>query len=257
MPIYDFDTDSFYVSSSIAIQAKPRILELHKWRTTKRGNQTVLARKSSKIEIPVNWLKAAAETYNISPDYRDYVVAEVPLVTVNVPNRNLDCFPSEEMARFDNILGCLVYKTFIGKACFQDHDNKDPLKAKGVNFDSVMVRQKDPNNQEVWKVRVLSGFDRTKDPELAKSIEAGERRNYSMGALVGMSRCSICQGITRGRVASNNQRCSCTGAKKGSIISVEGRSRLKYDLCYGVNFIENSSVGVPADHTAESDEWWA
>lgn len=233
--------------SSVIVAKPTRIIDASKMRVERRGGKTVLASKSSKGTVDFSWLKAASEAYNISDDPRDYVLAEMPIVHVDVPNRNCDAFPYEEVSRFSTVLGCPVYKSFVGKPSHAEHDNKDPLKAKGVNFDAALVKTASPIGVDLWTIMVLSGFDRTKDRALANAIAKGERSAYSMGALVDETRCSICKGVT-----SNGRACQCIGARKGTII----QGRLKYDLCYGVNYIENSSVGIPANPDAVSVEWW-
>lgn len=233
-----------------------RTLELHKWRRTKVEGVAALEPPKSQRGIPIklDWLPIAAGTYNISSDPRDYVISEVPLVTADVPNRNRDCFPFRQLMSWNRVVGRVTYRTFIGKPTHEDHDNKDPLKAKGANFDASIRRVRTQLSKEsggglvrVHKVFVLSGFDRTKDRDLARSILRGDRRAYSMGALVDLTLCSVCWQTTSGR-----RNCRCIGAKKGSVVN----GKLKYDVCHGINFIENSSVGVGADHTAISDEWW-
>lgn len=159
-----------------------RFLESFKGEHDKRRERLVMG--SSQLfssDIDVSWLPAASGSYNISDDPRDYVLVEVPLVTVDIPNRNLQAFPYEEVSYFDPLYGRMIYSTFIGKPTHIDHDNKDPLKAKGVNFDASLRYVPKYN---VWKIFVLSGYDRTKDPDLAKQILNKDRTGYSMGALV-------------------------------------------------------------------------
>lgn len=196
-------------------------------------------------EIDISWLPQAAEQYQISADIRDYIINEIPIVTVAVPNRNLDEFPYEEVTSFNPEIGRLVYQTFIGKPTHMDHDNRDPRKAKGVHFDSQL--QKVGN---VWKIVVLAGWDRSKDRELAASILNRERTGFSMGALVGYTECSYpgCDATSpNGKIACRHQE---YGKGKGRLL--EGH--LIYERCYKVNYIETSSVADPADHTAH-DRW--
>lgn len=232
---------------SLVIAKPTRIIDASKMRVETQGGKQVLASKSAKGTVDFSWLKAASEAYNISDDPRDYVLAEMPIVHADVPNRNCDAFPYEEVSRFSTVLGCPVYKSFVGKPSHAEHDNKDPLKAKGVNFDAALVKTANPVGVSLWTIMVLSGFDRTKDRALANAIARGERSAYSMGALVDETRCSICDGVT-----SNGRACRCIGAKKGTIVM----GALKYDKCFGVNYIENSSVKTPANPDAVSVDWW-
>jgi hypothetical protein len=194
-----------------------------------------------KRDIDVSWLQAAADTYKISGDINDYVIVDIPSVTIDIPNRNLQAFPYEEVSFFDNMQGSLVYQTFTGRPTHIDHKNSDPLEAKGVHFDSTLQFVPAYN---VWKIRTLAGFDRTKDQKLVADILSGRRNGYSMGALVQNFVCSNC-----GEVEVIKKPCRCMAMGKGSIVD----SRLVYQLCAGVQFFEQSSVEDPADPTALSD----
>jgi hypothetical protein len=192
--------------------------------------------------IDVSWLPLAAEKYNISADIRDYVINEIPIVTVDVPNRNLDAFPFEAVTAFNPEIGRIAYQTFIGKPTHRDHDNKDIRKARGVHFDASMEKLADG----MYKIVVLAGWDRTKDAQLVSDMLSGRRTGFSMGAFVGHTECSFpgCkQTSPNGRIACSHQQ---YGKGKGQIVN----GQLIYELCHNINYIETSSVGDPADHTA-------
>lgn len=219
-----------------------RVIEAFRYRHDHRGQKLVLAGESLiHSDIDVSWLEAAAESYRISADPRDYVLTDIPIVTVDFPNRNLQAFPYEEVSYFDPLYGKMVYSTFGAKPTHMDHDNKDPLKAKGVIFDSSLQYVPAFN---VWKIRILAGWDRTKDQWLADQIIKKKRTGYSMGALVENFVCSVC-----GSIDTNMRKCSCMMKGKGAIVN----GSLVYQSCVGVNFIENSSVEDPADITADTD----
>lgn len=235
-----------FVTSSVTVKEKP--VEIHKYRSdiiNHERKRVISSTAPFKRDIDVSWLAAASESYKISPDINDYIVVDIPIVTSDFPNRNLQCFPFEELSFFDPLYGCQIYQTFKGKPACVDHDNKDPYKAKGVIIDATM--QYIPN-LNVWKVRILEAFDRTKDPTLVKQILSGERRGYSMGALVGNFVCSVC-----GAIETQYAPCAHFKAGKGSIFN----GRLTYQACCQINFIECSSVTEPADPTAESDQVWS
>src|SRR4051812_6705717 len=61
------------------------------------ANASVVDRQSV---VDVSWLAAAAESYCISVDIRDYVIAEVPIVEGDVPNRNMHCFLTSRLLEF-------------------------------------------------------------------------------------------------------------------------------------------------------------
>jgi hypothetical protein len=165
----------------------------------------------------------------------------VPIVTIGYPNRNLHCFPYEEVSYFDPRFGKFIYQTFIGKPTFADHDNRDFTKAKGIHFDSTL--RKVPG-WDVWKIYVLLGYCRQKDPVLANKIEKGQRRGYSMGAWV-----SYFVNSLTGQVTNGNKPCKYP---KGSVHD----GILSYDICTGVDYFETSSVESPADVSAESHQLW-
>jgi len=190
-----------------------------------------------------SWLQGAADTYRLSPDINDYLFTEVGIVTTGVPNRNLHCFPYDEVTYFDPRFGQFVYKTFVGKPTYSDHKNTDFLKAKGVHFDATMRKVPGWN---IWKIHVLLGYDRTKDPYLVKAIEKGERRGYSMGAWV-----SYFLSSATGQIENGSQTMKYP---KGSVVN----GRLVYSNCAGVEFFETSSLvtDTQADTTAESHQLW-
>lgn len=199
-----------------------------------KKNKLVVASNSyatNKV-IDVSWLKAAAPVYHISDNIEDYIIPIVPIVTSDIPNRNLQAFSFSELSRFDWLKGQMVYQSFIGKMTSMDHINNDPLCSKGVVFDATMHYVPKYN---IWKVMLLCGFDRNKDKELVKDIINKKRTGYSMGAFVDSFKCSVC---------GNVENCSCT---KGAIVG----NKLVYQQCIGVNYIEASSVDDPADVTAE------
>jgi hypothetical protein len=196
----------------------------------------------NKQALNYHWLKGAADTYNISADIDDYFFCEIPSVTIGYPNRNLHCFPFEEVSFFDPRFGNFIYKTFVGKPVYADHCNKIPTDAKGIHFDAMLRKVPGWN---VWKIYTLVGVDRTKDAVMAKQIERGERRSWSMGAWV-----SYFINACTGQISN-----SSTAVKypKGSVHN----GRLSYDICTGVEYFEQSSLpGGPADVTAESHQLW-
>lgn len=230
-----------FVTGSVA--TSEHVIEAFRHRHDRRNDNLVLAGESLlRGDIDVSWLPAASETYAVSNDPRDYVLVDIPIVTVDIPNRNLQAFPYEEVSYFDPMQGCMVYQTFNRRQTCQDHDNKDPLKAKGVMFDSALQYVPAYN---VWKIRVLAGWDRTKDPWLVRQILTKKRTGYSMGAMVSAFVCSVC-----GAIDTNIKKCACMRKGKGAVTS---ENRLVFQQCCGVAFIETSSVDDPADVTADTE----
>ncbi len=191
-----------------------------------------------KREVDISWLPAAAKTYNTSDDPRDYLITEIPALTGEIPNKNLQRFSHRELLYFDPMHGRQVYKTFIGSGSHYEHQNKEPLKAKGIIFDAAAIYIP---RYDVIKVQLLVGWDRTKDRDLVRDIETGERDGYSMGSIVKQFVCSI-----------TGKAVSPAGGKykRGQIVETREGNKLCYHDCTGSFFFEISSVATPADVSA-------
>jgi len=221
-----------------------QVIESHKESYTgKQGHTQVLsmARNNFPSDVDISWLPAAAVTYQISPNIEDYIVVDVAAVTVDIPNRNLQGFPYEEVTYFDYNHGRMVYQTFVGSPSCMDHANEvdqNPDLAKGVIFAAIM--QYVPTF-DIYKIRLLQGFDRTKDTKLANDIMSKKRRFYSMGSLVSAFVDPV-TGLVEGQPGATKQ-------PKGSVYM----GHLIWSMCLGVKYIENSSVEEPADPFAEGN----
>ncbi len=167
-------------------------------------------------------------------DLRYETVTSISWGTIHEPVYDVETTASQFVAD-----GLVVHN------CHIDHENKDPLKAKGVIFDASL--QFIPA-YDVWKIRILAGWDRTKDPWLVDQIVRKKRTGYSMGALVENFVCSAC-----GAIDTNVSKCRCMQKGKGAV-TADGK--LVYTCCVGVNYIENSSVEDPADITADTEAIW-
>lgn len=192
--------------------------------------------------VDISWLASAADTFKISPDIGDYLITTVGIVTSDVPNKNMQGFTKPELTYFDPLLGRPTYKTFIGAGLHYEHQNKDPLKAKGVILDSMITYIP---KYDVLKVLVLAAWDRTKDTDLVRQIMSGERNGYSMGCLVKAFVCAV-----SGQIVTPDKG----PYRRGQKVYVDGVPRLCYHLCTGSNFFEMSSVGNPADVSAIGDQ---
>ncbi len=176
------DDDHLVIGSSVT---PINVIELYNYRKDieKVDDKLVLANRQAfgKELIDISWLEGASETYNISPDPKDYALADIPILTVDFPNRNLQGFPFEEVSYFDPLYGSFVYRTFVGKPTYVNHNNKVPQNAKGAHFDSSLQYIPKWN---IWKIRVLTGWDRSKDPTLANKIIKNKHVGFSMGSYV-------------------------------------------------------------------------
>lgn len=203
--------------------------------------------------VDVSWLPAASEQYRISADIRDYVIAEVPIVEGDVPNRNMDCFLTSRLVEFSPKHGVQAFRTFVGKPVFFEHQHDDHTKAKGVILDAQM---REINGR--WFVNILKAFDRTKDRALAEDVLSGRRRGHSMSAWTSYMDCSIC-----GHRWDTSYSTACECMKGPAFNRVQGRfmgkgqvynGQLCYDAVYNYTFFESSSVGDPAAWTAHQTQ---
>jgi hypothetical protein len=187
------------------------------------------------------WLPAAAKEYKISPKLQDYVIVPIPVMIIGIPNTNGDAVTIQEFLRFNPKMGMQAFKTFRGKPCFHEHDNKNITKAKGVNLDCYIRPLKGFGNGKYWKLVLLSAYDRTKDPMLANSILTKENNAYSIGYYFSSYTCSYCNHIYG--QSPGSKPCAHTLPRKPTY---ELDGRLVYRKCHDVVGFENSSVSSPA-----------
>lgn len=202
---------------------------------------------SKRKYIDVGWLQAAAESYHISGDIRDFLIVPVPIITSDIPNRNLQAWPVSELTYFDPLHGDMIYETFKGKPTYVDHDNNDPTQAKGCILDVTMEPIK---KYDVLKIIVLTAWDRTKDTHLVRAIQTGDRDSYSMGCYVTSFVCSICN-TPYGK--DGYRACPHQMNPQAPEVSIQN-GMLNYMNCIGDTFFECSSVSSPADPTAWSGD---
>lgn len=195
------------------------------------NSRTVLASEEiTQIRgLPINtgWLKEASKIYNISDDLKDYVIVCVKIFFSDLPNRNGVAFPKSELVRFNPDLGCCGYETWRRKPTFLEHNNSIKENAKGVIFDATLRPAKGFKGDLV-SVDLLAGYDRTKDPNLVKSILDGSRNCYSMGSYAEDFKCSVCgKLLSKGpceHFSLTNPKFECFDGKVGfaNTIGVEG-----------------------------------
>lgn len=210
------------------------------------ANASAVSRQSV---VDVSWLPAAAEAYVLSADIRDYVIAEVPIVEGDVPNRNMDCFLTSRLVEFAPKFGVQAFRTFVGKPVFYEHQHEDHTKAKGVILDASM---RQVNGR--WFTMILKAFDRTKDRQLAEDVLAGRRRGHSMSAWTAFMDCAHC-----GHRWDTSYPAACDCIKGPMQARVQGKfmgkgqilnGKLVYDAVFDYHFFESSSVGDPANYGA-------
>lgn len=218
------------------------------------ADQSSWSEQKTFMEIDYSWLPLCADSYQVSPNIQDYVFVQVPIISCDVPNRNLQSFPFLEVSSWDVNQGKPVYKTFIGKPTYTNHkQNTIPHLAKGVHFDAHLTYAP---KYGIYKIIVLLGFDKKKDPGLCDAIVKNKGvTGYSMGAMVE----TFLDSHTGKFIGLNDPDYK----KNRGAITKEGQ--LRYLSCVGATFFETSCLGdfgrgdpgePPADHQATSDIIW-
>lgn len=195
---------------------------------TNKGNIVVASVEGRERQVETRWIKSCAEAYNISDDISDYIIVPVPIVTSDIPNRNMQCFPTIELTSWNTDAGRMVYQTFIGKPLFLDHKNDNPKESRGVILDSVL---KFVPKYNLWKVVILTAWCRTKDKDVANHILKDPKSEYSMGSMVN----------TFVEYPSGNVVSPKTRAKR-RVGSLDKNGNLIYDLMNNSTFFETSLV---------------
>lgn len=211
---------------------------------TKKG-QAVLITGSVTTQklLDLSNLKWCSEAYDISPDPKDYIFTEIPANNVGLPNRNMDCFSMDDVTEWRPQLGRVAFETYRWKTCNQDHDNKEPLRAKGAIFGSSLVKIKGK-----YHVKVIAGWCRQKDPHLTNRILNRKDAGYSMACFVGEARCSYCGfPSTGGGVTCEHIR---GGSGKGTLFTPNDARNpvLLFEYCGKLNYHEISHVEDRADY---------
>lgn len=190
------------------------------------------------------WLPFAAQVYHLSQDIRDYVLVPVPVMNTELPNTNGDSVTLKEMLKFDPELGMQAFKSFRGKPCHLEHDNRDHRKAKGVILDVFLRPIRRFGNGRYYKLIELMAYDRSKDPLLVNSLLSGENNAYSVGFYYKSYTCSVC-GKTVGQTKFGSaETCDHTFLRKRPYAMPDGR--LAYRQCHDIRGFETSVVADPA-----------
>lgn len=193
-----------------------------------------------------NTLPGASKHYNISADLNDYIIVPVFTIPSEIPNRNGVGFPLEELTDFSPEDGMYYYQTFKNKPTHFEHVNKDYTIAKGIIADCYMRRLMDYSYNRIWKMVELLMWDRTRDPDLCKSILKGEINAYSMGAMVGGYTCSVC----------NSPLGRCHHLHKEQKVDFYAQNgHLVYRRVQKPRGFETSAVATPAYSVAATDHF--
>jgi len=183
-------------------------------------------------------LKQASTRYEIAEVEPDYLYLECRALTVGIPNANGDLFTLDELKRIHHAAQVPVYKTFVGKGVYINHDAKLPQNSIGVILDAELIEdEKDPH------VRLLIGIDRRKASDIVEGIMRGRIHSVSMGCSITHSICTYCGK----KIISEHDLCDCLKYHRGEIIN----GRVIAEELHGVEFREISIVSVPADYRAK------
>lgn len=192
-------------------------------------------------------LKECYKAYDISPDPNDYFLVPCLGLPTGTPNRNGVGFPTDELMKWSTDCGMLAYRTWVNKPCFCEHQNQDPLAARGLILDTSMRKIQGFGLGKCHKVMFLQAFDRNKHERMDR-ILSGELNTYSMGALVGRYHCSYC-GEQMFKESKNGyeywHNCVHLHPKEPKDFYVLN-GRLVYRVVADIIGFENSSVEVPA-----------
>lgn len=156
-----------------------------------------------------------------------FVYAIARAVTADVPNKNRDMFPLEEIKK--------AYTTFIGRNIFLDHNTKSVRNAVGK---IIAAELREDENGQVY-VACLFKIDRELHPDIAHKIENGIIDSVSMGANVAKTVCRICSH------EASRESDFCQHQKNPMLYPDY------YAINHGVEFTELSLVSVPADPSAK------
>jgi hypothetical protein len=158
------------------------------------AHESFIDHTKTALEESTGWLPMFAELYNISPDIKDYILVPVAIMPSDLPNRNAQSFPLDELTRPDPESGLLAYESWKRKPTFKDHKNKlGTDQPKGIILSSTIVPIRGAVGN-LWKVVCLLAYDRRGDAILANDILTGNRPSYSMGAWSRFFTCSVCGG---------------------------------------------------------------
>ena len=131
-------------------------------------------------------IKASAINEDLGNTFRSHIVEQkdprflyaiARAVTADVPNKNKDMFPLEEIKR--------AYTTFIGRNIFLDHNTKSVRNAVG----KIIAAELREDEEGHTYVACLFKIDRELHPDIARKIENGIIDSVSMGANVSSTQC--------------------------------------------------------------------
>ena len=137
-------------------------------------------------------IKASAIGEDLGNTFRTHIVEQkdprflyaiARAVTADIPNKNKDMFPLDEIKR--------AYTTFIGRNIFLDHNTTSVRNAVG----KIIAAELREDEEGQTYVACLFKIDRELHPDIARKIENGIIDSVSMGANVQQTTCSECSNV--------------------------------------------------------------
>ena len=131
-------------------------------------------------------IKASAIGEDLGNTFRTHIVEQkdprflyaiARAVTADIPNKNKDMFPLDEIKR--------AYTTFIGRNIFLDHNTTSVRNAVG----KIIAAELREDEEGQTYVACLFKIDRELHPDIARKIENGIIDSVSMGANVQQTEC--------------------------------------------------------------------
>lgn len=201
---------------------------------------------NSRIQvIPQNFFHRVAKSGKVVFEYEamhlpvikmdDYLFCRVRACSADVPNKNGDTFPYDELKA--------TYHTFINKGVYCDHQTDSVNDMRGRIFDAVFKE----NEDQAW-VELLIGIDKTWT-DLCNKVKTGQITDVSMGCYVKEGICSVCGNCCKGETDEYGEvidMCDHVRLYKNQYFEGE----LVHEECSGVEFIEISLVTDGADPQA-------
>ena len=192
------------------------------------------------------WLPFASKQLNISAKLEDYVIVPTVGFWTGIPNVNGDAVTADELMRYEPKHGRCAYKTWKGKPTYWNHQsNTDPTVASGVIFDSYVSTLKGYAKPRLMLILLL-GFDRYRNPELAKQILNRSITSYS----VGMFYSSYINSVTGTRSRPNNPD-PMTKPNQPTFMNEQGTLVFRY--LENITGFECSAVNIPVFASAVGD----
>lgn len=233
------NSEGFRITNQVSNQQA--VVDRFTWNDVTRSRHSLTASSRKGLVFDIDWLEKAAGVYRISANPEDYVFVQVKALTLDLPNRNLYNFTSQELSSFDPSFAMATYKTFVGKPTYAHHEQVLP-KAKGAILGADMV-----DEGRYGYVVLTTAWDKRKDPKLTAKIgDPNAHTFYSMGCTAYQLVCSICGHAAPGK---RNQCDHVKPPMRGTII----KGRLAYEDARKLVFSEQSVVDVPADSRASRE----